>query len=276
MTAEIDTKENAEILAAYMDEQINSLIEITSAIRKSPLLRVSELYPLFGAIIEDAISIRLLGNEARLNQMYIISRALLERLINFCFLQLCTDDEFKDYLDYTLNKIGRRMDQKVEVKGEVKARIALKDGDIYLSPEHINAIAKFTSERGREKTRWTTIPLPDRAAVVDTKLRGRTGLLMSLLVIYSDASEALHGTIYGALFHLGAFDVGSVPHDQESLDRHRYSTLSMLYLMVGGAITTLLTLLKTVNEPNIEQVALASKARSDVIAIRLGIIKPNS
>ena len=127
---------------------------------------------------------------------------MLERLINFCFLQLCKDDEFEDYLNYTLNKVARRLDRSIVANGKVRARIALNEGEIELTQELTEAVAKFTSERGREKTRWTNVSVPERAAVVDAKL-GRTGLFMSLLTVYADASEALHGTLYGG-FPLGS------------------------------------------------------------------------
>lgn len=221
----VQTVEGEATIAAFLDEQIHSFIQLAPALRDSGLPRVSRLHAVLSAIIEDAISIRLLGGDTRLNQAYIISRALLERVTNFCFLQLCTDAEFTDYLDYSLNKIGRRFDRSIEANGKLQARIALKDGSFDLPPEIVAAVAKFTSERGREKTRWTNVSLQDRAAVIEAKLGG-TGLFMSLLTIYADASEALHGTLYGAAFHLGAYDVGAVPKDQESLDRHRRSTLS--------------------------------------------------
>lgn len=63
-------------------------------------------------------------------------------------------------------------------------------------------------------------------------------------MIYGDASEALHGTLYGALFHLGTFSPGSIPSDQESLDQHRNNTLSFLYFMGSAAIGVLLFCLK--------------------------------
>ena len=278
MSTEVHTKEGAGILATFLDEQIAAFIALETALRDSPLARVARLHPLLVAVIEDAISIRLLGDASRLNQAYVISRALLERLTNFCFLQLCTDGEFDDFLDYTLNKVGRRMDRSVEAAGQVKARIALRDGEFQLPPEIAAAVAKFTSERGREKTRWTTVSLPDRAAVVEAKLGG-TGLFISLLTIYADASEALHGTIYGAVFHLGAYDVGAVPHDQGSLDRHRYSTLACLYVMAGGAMDTLLALLLALGEPNVCEAASASKSRFKLAAVRCGLVaakqKPN-
>ena len=274
----VQTGDGAQLLANFLDEQISLLVQADGMISRSELPRVARLHALYAAIIEDAISIRLLGNASRLNQAYIISRALLERLTNFCFLQLCKEDEFSDYVDYTLNKVGRRMDRSLEANGEDKARIALRGGDFELPPEIAAAVAKFTSERGREKTRWTSVSLPERAAVIEAKLGG-TGLFMSFLTIYADASEALHGTLYGAAFHLGAYDVGSVPHDQPSLDRHRYETLSCLYLMAGGAMDTMLSLLKVLDESNFLGPALASKEGFKNAAIRTGLAvvkkKPN-
>lgn len=253
----IQTPEGEAALANFLDHQIRCFIHIAPTIKNSTLPRVSRLYALFSALIEDAISIRLLGRDARLNQAYIISRALLERATNFCFLQLCTDAKFDDYLDYTLNKVGRRFDRAIEIGGQMRARIALKDGAFELPPEIAVAVAKFTSERGREKTRWTSVSLPERAAVVEAKL-GRTGLFMSLLVIYADASEALHGTLYGAVFHLGVYDIGSVPSDQKGLDRHRHSTLACLYLMAGGTMDTVLSLLHAAGETGVQQSAASS------------------
>lgn len=269
--ADVQTLEGAQTLAGFLDGQISQLVQLDGIICESNSHRVARLHALFASIIEDAISIRLLGEAARLNQAYIISRALLERLTNFCFLQLCTEAEFSDYVDYSLNKVGRRLDRNIEANGhEEKARIALQGGDFELPPEIAAAVAKFTSERGREKTRWTAVSLPDRAAVVEAKLGG-TGLFMSLLMIYADASEALHGTLYGAVFHLGAYDIGAVPHDQQSLDRHRYSTLSCLYLMAGGAIDTLLSLLCKLDNPTYFRSALASKNAFKIAAVHTGL-----
>lgn len=151
----------------------------------------------------------------------------------------------------------------------MKARIVLNGGDFELPPEISAAIAKFTSDRGREKTRWTNISLPDRAAVIEAKL-GNTGLFMSLLTIYADASEALHGTLYGAVFHLGAYQA-SPPHDQASLDQHRHQTLSALYLMAGGGIDTLFSLLASLGDSHFKDVALASNNAFKEAAIATGL-----
>ena len=229
----VQTKDGAAFLETFLSEQIAAFIQIERGLLTSPIERVSKLHPLFVAVIEDAISIRLLCSDARLNQAYIVSRALIERATNYCFLQICSDEQYSDYLDYSLNKAGRRVDRAIEANGVVQAKIYLKDGLLVLPTEIQAAIAKFTSQRGGEKTRWTAVPLQDRAAAIETKIGG-TGLFMSLLTIYADASEASHGTLYGALFHLGTYDFGAVPYDQATLGRHRYSTISALCALPYG------------------------------------------
>lgn len=265
----VSTDAGSQLLAKFLDGQIKRLVESVNAINGSHIPRVARLFSLYSAVIEDAISIRILCENARINQAYIVSRALLERLTNFCFLQVCTAPEFSDYVDYSLNKAGRSLDRSIEANGKVKARIALNGGDFELPPEISAAIAKFTSERGREKTRWTNVSLPDRVAVIEAKL-GNTGLFMSLLTIYADASEALHGTLYGAAFHLGAYQA-SPPHDQASLDQHRHQTLSALYLMAGGGIDTLFSLLASLGDSHFKNVALASKNAFKEAAIATGL-----
>jgi hypothetical protein len=265
----ISSDAGTQILAKFLDGQIKRLVESVNAINESHIPRVARLFSLYSVVIEDAISIRILCENARINQAFIISRALLERITNFCFLQLCTTSEYSDYVDYSLNKAGRSLDRSIEANGKVKARIALDGGDFELPPEISAAIAKFTSERGREMTRWTNVSLPDRAAVIEAKL-GNTGLFMSLLTIYADASEALHGTLYGAAFHLGAYQA-SPPHDQASLDQHRHQTLSAMYLMAGGGIDTLFSLLASLDDSHFRNVALASKNAFKEAAIATGL-----
>ncbi|MFL9914855.1 hypothetical protein PQR75_05535 [Paraburkholderia fungorum] len=141
------------LFSRFLFAQISRLMQTVTAISRSNQPRVGRLHALYSAIIEDAISVRILGDNARLNQAYIISRALLERLTNFCFLQICPQSEFADYIDYSLNKAGRRMDRAVGANGEVKARIALNSGDFELPPDIIAAVAKISRRIGFQSCR---------------------------------------------------------------------------------------------------------------------------
>lgn len=55
-----------------------------------------------------------------------------------------------------------------------------------------------------------------------------TGLFMTMLMIYGDASEALHGTLYGATFHIVQY-LGSSHRTRKALlalgmKHYRHST----------------------------------------------------
>ena len=214
---EVDSLAGAELLARFLDEQITSFVKLEPILRDSPLARVARLHPVFASIIEDAISIRLLGSASRLNQAYVVSRALLERTTSFCFLQLCTRTSSSASVRRLLVSQSRKASRSFDRGARPSSRSnRTQRRNDRAAAGGASGDRKPTSERGREKTRWTSVSLPERAAVVEAKL-GNTGLFMSLLTIYADASEALHGTLYGSLFHLGVYDFRAVPHDQESL-----------------------------------------------------------
>ena len=270
--AQVDTDKGASILANFLDQMITLMVNNEEKLKRSSNSRISDIHPLYASILEDCISIRLLGEDSRLNQCYIISRALLERLINYCYLQVCSQEEFDDFISYSKNKAARRLSRSIESGGETKAKVEFAGGQYTLSKEMEEAVQQFTSQKGKEITRWTKLSLPDRATVVEQKAE-KTSLFMHLLIIYSDASEALHGTIYGSLFHLGAYDLGSIPSDQASLDKHRYSTLSALYLFSGSAIDTMFSFMYQTGNKELAETASASNNEFKTASIKSGLLK---
>jgi hypothetical protein len=76
--------------------------------------------------------------------------------------------------------------------------------------------------------------------------------------------------LYGAAFHLGAYDVPP-PYDQTTLDQHSYQTLSALYLMAGGSIDTLFSLLDFLGDAYFEGIAQSSKEAFKDAAIATGL-----
>jgi hypothetical protein len=109
----IDTEEGCELLAEFLDSQINRLVELEPDLRCSEVGRMSSIHPLYSSIIEDCISIRVLGENGRLNQAYILTRAFLKRLINYCFLQIAPNHEYENFMDYSKNKAGRRLSRSM-------------------------------------------------------------------------------------------------------------------------------------------------------------------
>lgn len=258
MVHPIDSEAGSAIIEGYFTHQINTLIDNQKEISQSKNDRISELHPLLASIIEDCISIRILVKNSRPNQSYIISRALIERTVNYCYLLFCEPLEYKKFLSYTKNKAARSLNRSVEINGQVKAKLTFNQGLYNLPPDYEESVEEFTSDKGSEKTRWTTRNLVNRATEIEKNIECY-GIFISILAIYSDASEAIHGTLYGALFHLGTYSPTSRPHDQASLDRHRHATASMLYLTAGNLVEIILRALNAVNEEGIDTLLEASQ-----------------
>lgn len=242
MYKDMETQEGMLLWKKCFRKHIELLTKYEISVRECQNERAIKLYPLFSSIIEDSISLDILATNSRLNQCYIISRALLERVINFCYLLYSPEEEYESFVAYTKNKAARGLSRKIEIGGQKKVSLEFAGGEFELPQDYRDAVEKFTSENGREIPRWTKLNIEKRAIFLDEK-SGRN-LLLHVLMIYGDASEALHGTLYGALFHLGIFSPGSIPKDQESLDRNRRNTLSFLYFMGSAAIGVLLFCLK--------------------------------
>ncbi|KGK12914.1 DUF5677 domain-containing protein [Vibrio navarrensis] len=227
-------------------ECFNKHIEIIHAneivVRNSDSDRLLKLYPLLAAILEDSISLDILASHSRVNQCYVISRALLERVINFSYLLYAPEQEYSSFVEYTKNKAARSLSRKIEIDGVEKVSLNFASNDYQLSEDYVRAVERFTSANGREIPRWTKLNIDKRADFLDQK--SGKNLLLHVLAIYADASEALHGTLYGALFHLGVFNPRSDIRDQDSVDRQRYTNLSFLYFMASAALSTLLFCIK--------------------------------
>jgi hypothetical protein len=63
----VNTQAGAQILAQFLDGQVKRLVDNVSDIHQSNQPRVSRLYAIYSAIIEDAISIKLLCENGRTN-----------------------------------------------------------------------------------------------------------------------------------------------------------------------------------------------------------------
>ena len=69
--------------------------------------------------------------------------------------------------------------------------------------------------------------------------------MLSTLGIYDDASEALHGTLYGSAFHFGFFE-GKIPAKVEDLAETYRSKLLFLLFALGTSIASLFDVVSNV------------------------------
>jgi len=191
-------------------------------------------------ITEDSKAICSLVGNSFPNQAYILYRALLEKIVTLFYLQVVSEEVFQDYLRYSLHKSYAKVKTLFEVEtknGPVRFGFP---GEIDLSeyPDVEAARKRFTSSTGKPLTRWDNTSIQSKvskikeAALIDTAF-----LEMLLFFVYDDASEAMHATLYGSVFHYNVFAPPNHPDDIEQELKDRLFSLmwmgSMIVFMVN-------------------------------------------
>lgn len=136
---------------------------------------------------------------------YPIARSVMEAMINACYVLACGTDVAEQAIRHTKQKYHRDMDRTF-VSGEYSLRqraVGIEDKN--LSFDLAAAILEFTSKKGGEKN-WTEKSVTERIFVVGDKLSDVVAyeLLGAYAIVYGDASEITHGSLYGInLFFFG-------------------------------------------------------------------------
>ena len=182
-----------------------------------------------------------MANVGTLNETTMLVRAFLERVINFCYVVVCSDEEYGRYKAYSLQKSYRKLNRKISAGGHTFEIRYMGNIDANSIPELKAALEQFTGSRGGEKTRWTNVELSDRIIIIgkNSKIDIRKWLL-ALLTYYEDASEALHGTFYGSVFQTGMYEPGFDRNDKAAVLRNEQKKLTLLYWQMGDFISDLI------------------------------------
>jgi hypothetical protein len=186
-------------------------------------------------------------------------------LVTYTYLIFCDEEEYLRYLAYTKQKQYRVLNRKF-VAGDSEALLKWSGSiDLKKYPELKQAVDMFTSEKGKPKTRWTSQTLSRMLQSIASKGAIEIGYLMlAILWIYEDASEALHGTLYGSIFHVGLFQ-GRTPSSKEELNQEWNERFSALLLSLGTCIHTLIQSFNRVEEIK----AISSESADNLKAISL-------
>lgn len=213
--------------------------------------RSSQIIVLLGSACQTASAISELSKtpEMFLAECVVLARGFLEKIINYCYLLVCDKEEYDRFLKHTIQKSYRKLDRKISLDGHTfhikwTGKISL---DSY--PELKEALDEFTSESGKEKTHWTKVSLLDRIKIICENSRLQpVSFLLQTLIIYEDASEALHGTLYGCSFHTGAYDHNINKKDSEEINQNIQKNTALLLWQLGMAFHQAVLLLSENND----------------------------
>lgn len=193
--------------------------------------RTMATIPLKEGIASNIDAIRALTLSNHCNEMYVVSRSLLERVITYLYLHNCDEKEFKKYIAYTKQKTYRILNKNLSVNDKT---VGLKysgevdiESDLFLK----ESLKEFTGEKsGREKTRWSNTTIIKKLEIIDQSGSIKEGdmklIMLAINTIYDDASEALHATLYGCLFQLGHFLPNVNSKDTDEVKKHYEESMS--------------------------------------------------
>jgi hypothetical protein len=203
------------------------------------------IIPLLYSIKDSCDSISLLAERGKIRDCFVLARTVFETIVNACFISAKGDAAAERAKRHSLQKSYRDLQRELSINDQ---NITVAWGgqvDPSTDPELQAALTDFTSKKGREITSWTPETVKDQIGAIDTKYGSKVsvGLQFALLSIYRHASEIAHGTLFGAMFSLGLTRPSKRTDSAESLLQYQRENLSMLLMMLGLAMSSLIALL---------------------------------
>lgn len=238
-------------------------------LKSEPSTRVSELYPLLNSILSSGLAADILLRRGFIIETYIIGRSFLENMINYCYLQICDEKEYKNFFDYSKQKIFRSIQTQQKVYSHIGKNYPLPDPS-FIHPDMPHLLNKFTSKGGKELKNWSIQTIENKIIKIEIAKNSFSASAHLALyeMLYSDASEALHGTIYGAMFPTGIFFEKFL---KKGLEENLNSRRINLYLILGQLFQGIFDFLSgTVVE---ESLSIQGKNNFDIIGNALGMKK---
>ncbi len=194
--------------------------------------RVDVLFPLLDACANTGRAMVTLARTGFPNEVIMLSRAFAERMVTAAYLSVCDRDEVDRYVAYSKQKAYRKLNREIATGAGAVSLKFNGQVDVAATSGLQEAIDQFTGKKGGEVRRWTRLDIPEMAEVAAQRSEVSAAMmLLSYLATYEDASEALHGTLYGVTFHLGVHNPGGAPRSKADLERYAITQASMVFLL---------------------------------------------
>lgn len=229
-------------------DSIEKLLEETVAkVQKNETNEVGVLYPLLDSIAESVDSLRTLVNRLKLRDSYVIARVIYETSVNACFLLTNPEAISGRAHAHAKQKALRNLTRAIELAGDVIFEFKPQGAEELLgNPRHQEWLSEFTSRSGREITSWTPENVQQRLEAVYLKFgEPQTRGLAFGLLLYRNASEIAHGTLFGTLFSWGAMEIGRPLRSSEDLGKFRRRELRHLLKLVSYSLESLIRLVNS-------------------------------
>lgn len=192
------------------------------------------------------------------SESVMLARSFMETVTNFCYASICDEKEYRAFILHPIYKyyhnVGHHIMDEVNdyntyhehVDALVKKQNKLKEVPIIQE-----ALAMFSETK--PNLTWTKKSMNERIKALEKWGKFLDPLFsFSKLQYYSDASEALHGSLYGCTYDVGTFDPDFDHSDEEKLSKKICKDNACMILYLGTLIHESLTLIKYSN--NIQEI----------------------
>lgn len=180
-------------------------------------------------------------------QSAMLGRAFMETITNFCYASICDEKEYRAFVlhpiyKYYHNITSPQIEDDWDLIAETYEKRKQKQEELKKLPVVQEALAIFSEDKFNMN--WTRKTLNQR---IDTITKH--GKLMDFfftinkIQYYSDASEALHGSLYGCTYHTGVFNPEFNHNEKEAIDKKLYKDNTAMLLHLGMLIHESLTLI---------------------------------
>jgi len=181
-----------------------------------------------------------------------LARAFMETITNFCYVGICNEKEYRAFILHPIYKqfhninIPKMSDDLDSTRENQKIRKA-KQNKFKAIPIVQEALLTFSETKAN--LNWTKKTLNERIdAIIKWGKVMDVFFTLNKLQFYSDASESLHGSLYGCTYEFGIFDPEFDNTNIEELEKKRYKDTTCILLHLGMLIHETFTLIKYSND----------------------------
>ncbi len=182
------------------------------------------------------------------SEIVMLARSFLEKLTNFCYANICDEKEYRAFILHPIYKQYHNAGSpamgddpklwKESYQAAKKKQEDLKKIDIVQEALTIFSETK-NSMNWTKKKMWERIDAIQKwGKILDPFFT------ISKYEYYADASEALHGSLYGCMLNIGAFEPGFDPLNHEALEKRNLKETTCILLHLGMLVHECFTLIK--------------------------------
>lgn len=167
-------------------------------------------------------------------EMMMLARSFIEKIVNYCYFLICSKEEHAKFLLHPWYKTYHSFDRSKKAGGKT-VRILFSGKEELGKTKIINdALNCFSADNA--KMNWSKKNIDEKIEQIAQKTKiVIEHFLLNTISIYSIASEALHGSLYGCSFHTGIYDL-SINKSKEEVSTNLIENLALLYVQLGSMI----------------------------------------